>query len=201
MKKNQTKETAQMPVEASETKEKNVKKEAVGEKGKKAKTSSKAATGAKAPSKEKPSSEKSGAQLLKKEIETRLQMHGVADVSAPSAQQLYRACVAVMKGRMTEKRETFKRRTNKAGAKKVCYLCMEFLLGRSFRNNAHNLGIYGDLCTVLEEFGSSFDDVYACEVDPGLGNGGLGRLAACFMDSLTAQSYAANGYSLCYEKN
>ena len=62
-----------------------------------------------------------------------------------------------------------------------------------------NLGVYNELCEVLEDFGSSFEKVYECEVDPGLGNGGLGRLAACFMDSLTAQDYAANGYSLLYE--
>ena len=139
------------------------------------------------------------AEALKKEIQTKLIMHGAANTEHPSAQQLYRAVVAVMKARMTENREAFKRRTNRDGAKKVCYLCMEFLLGRSLRNNAMNMGIYNDLCKALGDFGSSFEEIYACEVDPGLGNGGLGRLAACFMDSLTAQDYAANGYSLCYE--
>ena len=147
----------------------------------------------------KASVKNNAAEELKKDIQTKLIMHGAANVEHPSAQQLYRAVVAVMKARMTENREAFKRRTNRDGAKKVCYLCMEFLLGRSLRNNAMNMGIYGDLCKALEKFGSSFEEIYACETDPGLGNGGLGRLAACFMDSLTAQDYAANGYSLCYE--
>ena len=76
---------------------------------------------------------------------------------------------------------------------------MEFLVGRALKNDAVNLGVYDELCSILSDFGSSFEKVFACEVDPGLGNGGLGRLAACFMDSLTAQDYAANGYSLLYE--
>ena len=100
---------------------------------------------------------------------------------------------------MIEYRSDFKKRIKASGAKKICYLCMEFLVGRSLKNDTVNLGIYNDLSSILSEFGSSFEKIYACEVDPGLGNGGLGRLAACFMDSLAAQDYAANGYTLLYE--
>ena len=100
---------------------------------------------------------------------------------------------------MLDYRNDFKKRIKKVDGKKICYLCMEFLVGRALKNDAMNLGLYDELCDVLSDFGTTFDKVYACEVDPGLGNGGLGRLAACFMDSLTAQDYAANGYSLLYE--
>ena len=76
---------------------------------------------------------------------------------------------------------------------------MEFLVGRSLKNITKNLGVYEELCTIFKDFGTDFEKVYSCEVDPGLGNGGLGRLAACFMDSLSVLDFASNGYSLLYE--
>ena len=136
---------------------------------------------------------------LKKKIENKLVSRGISDPKKATAEQLYHAVVYVMKDMITKNRNAFKKRTAAADAKKVCYLCMEFLIGRSLRNNAMNLGIFEPLSEVLLDMGSSFDTVFACETDPGLGNGGLGRLAACFMDSLTALDYAASGYSLCYE--
>ena len=138
-------------------------------------------------------------QELRERIEAKLITRGVIDPSSATDDQLYNATVLVMKDIMLDYRNDFKKRIKAAKGKKVCYLCMEFLVGRALKNDAINLGIYDELCSILADFGSSFDKVYACEVDPGLGNGGLGRLAACFMDSLTAQDYAANGYSLLYE--
>ncbi len=132
-------------------------------------------------------------------IKAKLMARGIADPATATPEQMYQAVVGAMKDIMTRNRTAFKKRKKAQESKKVCYLCMEFLLGRSMRNYAHNLGIYESLCKALEGFGTSFDTVYACEIDPGLGNGGLGRLAACFMDSLSNLSYAANGYSLCYE--
>ncbi len=136
---------------------------------------------------------------LKQKIESKLFSRGVTTPAEATAEQLYLAAVYAMKDIINQNRNSFKKRIKAAEGKKVCYLCMEFLIGRSLKTNAMNLGIYDDLCDILKGYGSSFEDVYACEVDPGLGNGGLGRLAACFMDSLTALDYAANGYSLCYE--
>ena len=138
-------------------------------------------------------------QELKERIEAKLITRGITDPKAATAEQLYQATVHSLKDIMLEYRADFKKRTKTLGGKKICYLCMEFLVGRALKNDSMNLGIYDELCDVLSEMGSSFDKVYACEVDPGLGNGGLGRLAACFMDSLTAMDYAANGYSLLYE--
>ncbi len=136
---------------------------------------------------------------LNKKITEKLATRGIADPANASVDQLYHAVAYAIKDILLERRAAFKRNIKKAGAKRVCYLCMEFLVGRSLKNYAVNLGIYDVLCDLLREYGSTFDKIYACEVDPGLGNGGLGRLAACFMDSLSACDYAANGYSLLYE--
>ncbi len=136
---------------------------------------------------------------LKERINAKLISRGVSDPTKATDEQLYVATVSAVKDIMIDYRTDFKKRIKSVDGKKVCYLCMEFLVGRALKNDTMNLGIYPELCEVLKEYGSSFERVYACEVDPGLGNGGLGRLAACFMDSLTAQDYAANGYSLLYE--
>jgi starch phosphorylase len=138
-------------------------------------------------------------QELRERIEAKLITRGVFDPSSATEEQLYNATVLVLKDIMIDYRNDFKKRIKAVNGKKVCYLCMEFLVGRALKNDAVNLGVYEELCSILSDFGSSFEKVFACEVDPGLGNGGLGRLAACFMDSLTAQDYAANGYSLLYE--
>ena len=136
---------------------------------------------------------------LRERIEAKLVTRGILDPHSATDEQLYQATVHTVKDIMLEYRADFKKRIKAQNGKKICYLCMEFLVGRALKNDTMNLGIYSDLCEVLSELGSSFDRVYACEVDPGLGNGGLGRLAACFMDSLTASDYAAGGYSLLYE--
>ena len=138
-------------------------------------------------------------QGLRERIEAKLVTRGITDPRKASTEQIYNATVNAIKDIMVEYRAAFKKRARAAKGKKICYLCMEFLVGRALKNNAMNLGIYEDLCEILADFGTSFDKVYACEVDPGLGNGGLGRLAACFMDSLSAEDYYANGYSLLYE--
>ena len=136
---------------------------------------------------------------LRGAIQAKLTARGVSDPTKATAEQLYTATVQAVKEILSKNRTAFKKRIKAQESKRVCYLCMEFLLGRSLVNNVKNLGLYDQLCKVLKSFGSSFDEIYACEVDPGLGNGGLGRLAACFMDSLSNLDYAANGYSLCYE--
>ena len=136
---------------------------------------------------------------LQERIESKLMNKGVVSPKLATAEQLYQATVNSLKDLMLEKRDTFKRIYKEANSKKVCYLCMEFLVGRGLLNEAVNLGVYNHLSEILSEFGSSFDKIYACEIDPGLGNGGLGRLAACFMDSLTDMGYNAGGYSLLYE--
>lgn len=138
-------------------------------------------------------------EQLREKIEAKLVTRGIYDPEKATDEQLYQATVHALKDIMLDYRSDFKKRIKATDGKKICYLCMEFLVGRALKNDAMNLGVYNELSEILSEFGTSFDKVYACEVDPGLGNGGLGRLAACFIDSLTAKDYAANGYSLLYE--
>jgi starch phosphorylase len=82
--------------------------------------------------------------------------------------------------------------------KRVYYLSLEFLLGRLLRNNLVNLGLYSECCSVVSA-DSDFDHIFDVEPDAGLGNGGLGRLAACYMDSAASQGYPVYGYSIRYE--
>lgn len=114
-------------------------------------------------------------------------------------EQMYKSVVLTVKDILTEKRADFKLDTKKQRGKKVYYLCMEFLVGRSLKNNLRNLGIADAYGEALSDMGFSLDEIYPLEPDPGLGNGGLGRLAACFMDALTTLDYPATGFSILYE--
>ncbi|HVV99704.1 MAG TPA: glycogen/starch/alpha-glucan family phosphorylase, partial [Planctomycetaceae bacterium] len=90
-------------------------------------------------------------------------------------------------------------RCRKADAKRVYYLSMEFLMGRTLRNALMNLQIWDDCREALEQLGHSIEDIEDAEVDAALGNGGLGRLAACFLDSLASLNYPGHGYGVNYE--
>jgi len=85
------------------------------------------------------------------------------------------------------------------GVKRIYYLSMEFLAGRALANNLLNLGIYDQCRDALSELGVDFNDMQALEPDPALGNGGLGRLAACFVDSMATLGLAGFGYGINYE--
>lgn len=83
--------------------------------------------------------------------------------------------------------------------KEVYYFCIEFLLGRQLESNLLNLGILEDIKLILKEMGINLEDLVNAEVDPALGNGGLGRLAACFLDSMASLSISGHGYGIRYE--
>jgi starch phosphorylase len=84
-------------------------------------------------------------------------------------------------------------------AKRVYYLSLEFLMGRALENNLLNLGLYEPMRSALRDLGLELPDLFSQEADAGLGNGGLGRLAACFLDSLATLQYPAYGYGIRYE--
>ena len=83
--------------------------------------------------------------------------------------------------------------------KEVHYMSMEFLMGRSLMKNAFNIGVGEELTGALEDLGFNAADIFEAEPDAGLGNGGLGRLAACYMDSMASLGLEGTGYSICYE--
>ena len=91
------------------------------------------------------------------------------------------------------------RTTNREGKKRIYYLSMEFLAGRALSNNLLNLGIHDQCTQALEELGVDIDELIEMEPDPALGNGGLGRLAACFVDSMATLGLAGYGYGINYE--
>lgn len=114
-------------------------------------------------------------------------------------EQYYKAIALILRDMMSQGRAEFSEEADKAGTKKIYYLCMEFLMGRSLKNNLYNLNLTDVFESVLADYGVKLESLYACEPDAGLGNGGLGRLAACYLDGLATQGYPARGYSILYE--
>ncbi len=138
------------------------------------------------------------AKEVKENIESKLARYFGASNKDATREQIYKSVALTIKDILTEKRKAFKNKVNENGAKRVYYMCMEFLLGRSLKTNLHNLGLTDEYEKALGELGFSLEELYECEPDAGLGNGGLGRLAACFMDSLSSLDYPATGFSICY---
>ncbi|MGM9922815.1 MAG: glycogen/starch/alpha-glucan phosphorylase [Bacillus sp. (in: firmicutes)] len=136
---------------------------------------------------------------IKQIIEKKISRHYGISVEEASRTQIYKTCARTIRDLLQEKRTRYHDRIKKQQEKKVYYLCMEFLMGRSLKNNIYNLGLQEVMQEVLDEWNIKLEDLYEEEPDAGLGNGGLGRLASCFMDSLATLEYPAMGYSLCYE--
>ena len=111
----------------------------------------------------------------------------------------YNALALVLRDRMRRERVKYISEAHKQNAKQVYYLCMEFLMGRSLKNTLFNMNLTEEAEKELKKYGVKLDSLYELEPDAGLGNGGLGRLAACFLDGLATASMPAVGYSLLYE--
>ncbi|MBP3705527.1 MAG: glycogen/starch/alpha-glucan phosphorylase, partial [Clostridia bacterium] len=126
------------------------------------------------------------------------QIYGVS-VENASNEEFYKASALVVRDLMMRGRNEFVQAAEKNETKQVYYLCMEFLLGRSLKNNLFNLGLEQNFRAALKDMGVKLDSLYEQEPDAGLGNGGLGRLAACFLDGLATIGKPAMGYSICYE--
>ncbi len=132
-------------------------------------------------------------------IEGKLTRYFGVNSKEASREQIYKAVVMSVRDIMLEKRQKFHLKMKQARAKRVYYLCMEFLMGRSLKNSIYNLGIKSAIEGALKPYKLTLDDLYEEEPDAGLGNGGLGRLAACFLDALATQNYPAMGFSICYQ--
>ena len=114
-------------------------------------------------------------------------------------EQYYKAVSMIVKDLMHDGLREFRADADKADSKKIYYLSMEFLMGRSLKNNLYNLNLTGTFAAALKDMGIRLDKLYDCEPDAGLGNGGLGRLAACYLDGLATQGFYGMGYSILYE--
>ena len=122
-------------------------------------------------------------------------------VSAENAtyEQFYKAIAMILRDMMGQGRAELSSKADKEGKKRVYYLSMEFLMGRSLKNSLYNLNLTNVFDNVLSDYGIKLENLYDCEPDAGLGNGGLGRLAACYLDALATQGYPSRGYSILYE--
>ena len=129
-------------------------------------------------------------------IEDKLCAHfGITSADATD-DQVFQAAAMVIREIMSR---TLAAEETRTPEKEVHYLSMEFLMGRSLMKNAFNLGLGDALTGALEDLGRCSADIFEAEPDAGLGNGGLGRLAACYMDSMATLGIPATGYSICYE--
>ncbi|MBN2713454.1 MAG: glycogen/starch/alpha-glucan phosphorylase, partial [Planctomycetes bacterium] len=111
----------------------------------------------------------------------------------------YQALALTIRDRLIEQWIHTQQTHHSEHAKRVYYLSLEFLMGRAMGNNVINLGIENEVVKALGDLGYKWEDIREEEVDQGLGNGGLGRLAACFLDSLATLELPAFGYGLRYQ--
>ena len=116
-----------------------------------------------------------------------------------SADQIYRCLAMITRQIMSDRQKQFQSKVLGEGKKQVYYLCMEFLMGRSLRTSLFNLGLNEVAESVLADADVKIDTIYDQEPDAGLGNGGLGRLAACYLDGMATDGIPGTGYSILYE--
>ncbi|MBR5827322.1 MAG: glycogen/starch/alpha-glucan phosphorylase [Clostridia bacterium] len=132
-------------------------------------------------------------------IEGKLSHYFGVDTNEATDEQYYKAVSLIVRELMHDGLREFRKEKGNQTQKKVYYLSMEFLMGRSLKNNLYNLNLTKTFTAALKDLGISIDKLYECEPDAGLGNGGLGRLAACYLDGLATQGYYGMGYSILYE--
>ncbi len=135
---------------------------------------------------------------LKQALIDRLIRHVATDPCHATKWEWFTALSDLVRGYMAENWLETRRRAAREDAKVVCYLSLEFLLGRSLRNHLMNLGLEDRCREALQRLDVELDDLYECESEAALGNGGLGRLAACVIESLATQGYPAYGYGIRY---
>ena len=124
---------------------------------------------------------------IMQEIETKLQK----GISVSTDEEVYYALLELVKDKAEKK-------VSKKGKKKLYYISAEFLIGKLLSNNLINLGIYDEVKETLEKNGKSLAEIEEIELEPSLGNGGLGRLAACFIDSIATLGLNGDGVGLNY---
>ncbi len=138
-------------------------------------------------------------ETIAQEFLEKLQSQSNVTPDEASDKQIYIALSTVIAAELKKKRQKFINHVNSNGGKQVYYLSMEFLMGRSLKTSLYNLGLAEEIEKILKKYDINPERIYDNEPDAGLGNGGLGRLAACYLDGLATMGYPATGHSLCYE--
>ena len=138
-------------------------------------------------------------EKIKQEFPKKLQSLYSVTPEEASDKQVYQVLSSIVVDILGNKRQHFINHTHSVGGKQIYYLSMEFLMGRSLKTSLHNLQIADEVRSLLKEHTINLDKVFEHEPDAGLGNGGLGRLAACYLDGLATTGFPAMGYSICYE--
>ena len=143
--------------------------------------------------------EKMTVSQAKKAISDKLSHFFGVDTKTATDEQYYKAVAMIIRDRLSQMNSDFRHEAKGQDSKEIYYLCMEFLMGRSLKNNLYNLDLTETFKKALESFDVSLDKLYEKEPDAGLGNGGLGRLAACYLDGLATNGFQSMGYSIRYE--
>ncbi len=138
-------------------------------------------------------------EIIERSIVETLHSEMSVDPENASNEQYYKACAMVLRELLGPKRKGNTAANYTRGKKQVYYLSMEFLMGRSLKNSLYNLGLVETFQKALQRHEVKLENLYECEPDAGLGNGGLGRLAACYLDGLATDGYTATGYSILFE--
>ncbi len=136
---------------------------------------------------------------FKAKIRNKLLRYFGKDVETASDEQFYTASCRVIRDILSELWLRHHDKDSTTTEKQVYYLSMEFLPGASLKNNAFNFGIEDVLEEALNDLGRNLEDLYKLDPDAGLGNGGLGRLASCYLDAAAGSGYLVHGMSICYE--
>ncbi len=135
----------------------------------------------------------------KKAISDKLSHFFGVDPRTATDEQYYKAVAMIVRDMLSQMNSEFRSEAKEQDSKEIYYLCMEFLMGRSLKNNLYNLDLTDTFDEALKSFDVKLDKLYDQEPDAGLGNGGLGRLAACYLDGLATNGFRSMGYSICYE--
>ena len=138
-------------------------------------------------------------QQIKDEIIGKLSRHYGRTLEDATKAHIYKAAALTVRDKIMERWTAYRRQQRTAQRKELFYLSFEFLMGRSLGNNLLNIGLTDDYDKVLRSMGCSLQEIASEESDAGLGNGGLGRLAACFLDSLATLELPSFGCSIRYE--
>jgi starch phosphorylase len=142
---------------------------------------------------------KSDRESIRHSLANRLVFSMGKDPITATKRDWFNSTAYTVRERLIERWMDTMRSYYRADAKRVYYLSMEFLTGRALSNGLLNMGCYEECREALSDLELSFDEIREIESDAGLGNGGLGRLAACFLDSMATLSLPAYGYGIRYE--